>query len=251
MLVVLWTACVVDCVGDIASEFLLCVSVQKRSGACLIGGVNIWQKFFSLGIEYIKGFSDKIRGVLLRVVGDVCYSEAFRQGLFGNWDLALFNCNRKATNKKNSLQCVHREQWDTAAAVSLCGEMALCGPWAILEISPVRPETNTASGVMLTHQLRVRGRSKCQLVFVDEKSRRASLEPLPFPVWRKHPSLPERKLAGKPSYHTWKTISLSSHSLLSPAGGSRSWASVCETCLGDCVSIIQGIYWSGMLNVYH
>ncbi len=150
---------------------------------------------------------------------------------------------------KNSLQCVHRERWDTAAADSLCVEMALCGPWAILEISPVRPETNTASDVTLAHQLCVGGSSKCQLVFVDEKSRRALLEPLPFPVWRKHTSLPKRKLAGKPSHHTWKTSSLSSHSLLGPAGGS--WASVCETCLGDCVSVIQGICWSGMWNVYH
>lgn len=122
---------------------------------------------------------------------------------------------------------MHRERWDTAAADSLCVEMALCGPWAILEISPVRPETNTASDVTLAHQLRVGGSSKCQLVFVDEKSRRALLEPLPFPVWRKHTSLPKRKLAGKPSHHTWKTSSLSSHSLLGPAGGSRSRVSEC------------------------
>lgn len=127
--------------------------------------------------------------------------------------------------RKNSLRCVHRERWDTAAAVSLCGRMALCGPWAIPEISPVRPETNTGSAVAFAHQLRVGGSSKCQMVFVDEKSRRASLEPLPFPVWRKHSSLPKRRLAGKPSHHTWKTSSLSSHSLLSPTGGLCSWMS--------------------------
>lgn len=77
------------------------------------------------------------------------------------------------------------------------------------------------------HQLCVGGRSKCQLVFVDEKSRRASLEPLPFPVWRKHSSLPKRRLAGKSSHHTWKTSPLSSHSLLSPTGSLCSWVSEC------------------------
>lgn len=76
--------CLVDCVGDIGSEVLLCVSVQKRSDACVIGGVNVCQKCFAPGIEYIKGFSAKIRGVLLRVVGNVCYSVAFRQRVFGN-----------------------------------------------------------------------------------------------------------------------------------------------------------------------
>lgn len=176
--------------------------------------------------------------------------------LSGKWYLGIeiwhsLIAIQKLRRKKNSLRCVHRERWDTVAAVSLYGRMALCGPWAIPEISPVRPETNTGSAVTLEHQLRVGGSSKCQLVCVDEKSVRASPEPLPFPVWWKHSSFPKRKLAGKPSHHTWKTSPLSSHSLLSPTGGLCSWVSVCETCLGECVSAIQGICWNGMWNAFN
>ncbi len=112
---------------DIGSEVLFCVSVQKRSDAFVIGGVNVWK---SALLPVLSTFSAKIQGALLRVVGNVCYSVAFRQRVFGNWDLGLFNCKRKASNKKKkNIAMFCRERWDMVAAVSLSVEIALCGPY--------------------------------------------------------------------------------------------------------------------------